>query len=94
MLTEWTRHLKHPKDKEEFEKYVLGSRALLNRLKDILKEKETALDRSEASLEAYDKPNWRERQAHKNGYRSCLYNIRTLIDLERAKPASTAVTTA
>lgn len=83
MLTEWVKHLRSDKEKEDFGKYVLGSKALLNRFKDILQDKEDALDRSEASLEAYEKPNWDYRQAHKNGYRSCLRSIKTLVTLDQ-----------
>ena len=83
MWVEWAKHLKTAKEKEDFEKYVLGSRALMTRLKEILDEKEKSLDRSEASLEAYSLPNWDYRQAHKNGIRDALQWLKQLVDLDR-----------
>lgn len=83
MISEWTKHLKNEKDKEDFSKYVLGSKALLNRLREILEDKEHSLDYSETALETYDNNNWSYRQAHKNGYRSCIRSIKKLIDLNK-----------
>lgn len=83
MWIEWTKHLKSPKEKEDFERYVLGSKSLLNRLKDIVEEKEKALDRSELSIETYSIPSWDYRQAHKNGNRESLQWLKQLVDLDR-----------
>ena len=85
MLSKWSEHLKLPKDREDFNKYVLGSKALLNRLSEILEEKEQSLDYSETALETYDHNNWPYRQAHKNGYRSAIRSIKHLIDPDHFK---------
>ncbi len=83
MWVEWAKHLRSAKEKEDFEHYVLGSKALLNRLKDIVEEKEKALDRSELSIETYSIPSWDYRQAHKNGNRESLQWLKQLVDLDR-----------
>lgn len=83
MWVEWTKHLHSAKEKQDFETYVLGSKALLNRLKDIMEEKERALDRSETSIETYSIPNWEYRQAHKNGNRESLQWLKQLVDLDK-----------
>ena len=82
MKTDWTKNLKTEEEKQELENYLRGSNRLLERLSQILTEYERSLDRSEIDQSVYDKPNWRERQAHKNGYRACLYKIKELIDLK------------
>lgn len=83
MYTKWTEHLSSEQDKQKFQNSILGSRDVLDRLKDILDAQERDLLNSEVSLDTYSQPNWAERQAHKNGYRSCLRSLRKLIDLDQ-----------
>lgn len=85
MYTKWTQHLKDPEDKERFVNSILGSKIVLRRLQDLLKEEEQSLDRSETDIRVFDQPNWAERQAFKNGYRSCLGVLNKLIDLDHQR---------
>lgn len=78
MFSVWTEHLKDEKSKKDFYDSVKYSE-VLQRLRDIVTNMEKALDRSEISIDNYEKPNWRERQAHKNGYRECLNKIQKLL---------------
>ena len=86
MYTMWTKHLEDINEKAEFEKTVLGSKRVLNRLKDLLDEQETALDIGETSPKNYDTPSWAYKQAHSNGYRQCLGVLKKLIDLDQQLP--------
>ena len=83
MYTKWTEHLQDQKDKEHFRNRVIGSKDVFERLTQILDEKERDLNLKEVSIETYNQPNWAERQAHHNGYRSCLHALRKLIDLDK-----------
>lgn len=85
MISHWTKHLKDPKKKAEFEQYILGSKQLLNRLNDMISEKLEEMDRSETTIDAYNNPNWSSVQAHKNGYRSALKAIRGLVTVDQQK---------
>ena len=85
MYTKWTQHLKDPEEKERFVNSILGSKIVLRRLQDLLKEEEQSLDRSETDIRVFDQPNWAERQAFKNGYRSCLGVLQKLIDLDHQR---------
>lgn len=85
MYTKWTQHLKDPEEKERFVNSILGSKIVLRRLQDLLKEEEQSLDRSETDIRVFDQPNWAERQAFKNGYRSCLGVLNKLIDLDHQR---------
>lgn len=82
MYVEWTKHLSDPEDKANFERQVHSSKQVLDRLKDIVKEKEEALDRSETNIRTYDLPNWDHRQSHKNGNRESLAFLHKLVDLD------------
>lgn len=73
MFIEWTKHLKDPKDKADFEKEIVAYKRVLGRLKDILQEKEDAL---------YDSPNWSERQS---GNRETLRYLKKLVDLDQQR---------
>jgi hypothetical protein len=85
MYVEWTKHLATDEEKANFRKTILSAKPVLNRIKDILAEKEKALDRSEMSIETYNTPNWSERQAHKNGNRESIDFLKKLVDLDQQK---------
>lgn len=83
MIMKWTQHIKDPDEKARFEREIRSSRAVLERLKDIVQEQEDSLERSDMDISIYDRPNWAERQAHKNGMRSVLWAMKRLIDLDQ-----------
>lgn len=85
MYIKWTSHLQDQEDKKSFEQNIRGARSVLERLKDILDEEEKGLDRSEMDIRTFDLPNWANRQAYKNGYRSALSNLKKLVDLDQQK---------
>ena len=83
MYTMWTKHLEDSNEKVEFEKTIMGSKRVLNRLKDILGEQEAALNIGEVTPKNYDSPSWAYKQAHSNGYRQCLNVLKKLVDLDQ-----------
>lgn len=76
---------KNREEKEitRFKNLLMGSKEVLDRLNEILKEKEDELIRSMRAVDTYDIANWSHLQAHKNGYLSCLANIKELINLDQ-----------
>lgn len=85
MLTAWTKNLKTPEEQDNFTNQLLGARPVLERLTDLLTEKEVELDRSERTQKAYENPNWAYLQAHRNGYAGALQAIKELINLDHQK---------
>lgn len=83
MYVDWTKHLQSKQEKEDFERSVLGSRRVLERLKALIEERETALDRSELDPKSFENPSWAYLQAFKNGSRSAYNTIKRLIDLDQ-----------
>lgn len=83
MISAWTKHIKDPEEKANFEKSIYNAISVLDRLKQIIAEEEQALNRSELDPSVYDKPNWEYRQAHKNGIRQALDRIKKFIDLDQ-----------
>ena len=83
MISAWTKHLKSEEEKTRFKNSVLGSKVVLERLSDILKEIEADQDNIERNPLMYDKPNWDYRQAHLNGYRQCLKTINFILNLDQ-----------
>lgn len=86
MYYAWTKHIKDLNEKSKFESQIYSSREVLNRLREILKDEELALDRSETDIKVFDSPNWAYKQAYKNGYRSCLEVMDRLVDLDQQTP--------
>ena len=82
MYVEWTKHLQSPEQKSDFERTIHSAKPVLDRLKDILKEKELSLDRSEMDIRTYELPNWDHRQSHKNGNRESIAFLSKLVDLD------------
>lgn len=82
MISNWTNNLKDPDEKARFNKYLLSSRGVLDRQLEIMDGMEKSLNYSELDPNAYECPSWAAKQAHKNGYRQCLQEIRKLITLD------------
>ncbi len=83
MLSIWTKHLKDPKNKEDFEREIVGCSRVLQRLSEIITEMEKESDRSELDIKSYDNPNWSHRAAHKIGSRAALTKVKDLINLDQ-----------
>lgn len=83
MYTKWTQTIRDPADKDRFEKQIYSAKPVLNRLIDILREDERALNHSETDLKTFESPNWHYRQAFKNGQRNKLEDVLKLIDLDQ-----------
>jgi hypothetical protein len=79
MLLDWTRHLKNDEEKKSFEAALRNSH-LLNRLRDLLSEREKALTSKELSTQIYDSPSWPYLQAHINGKKEELLYLHKLLN--------------
>lgn len=77
---QWTKHLKDPQSKKKFEDTVRASRTALERLYEILQEKEGTLNRTETTVQDFDQPNWAHKQAFRNGQKASLKEMRELLD--------------
>lgn len=84
LSTEWTRHLKTQKERDNFSSMVRNNRVLLTRLLGILDEKLETIERSENSLETYQNPAYASWQAHQNGRRASLREVRRLLEFLEA----------
>lgn len=78
----WTRHLTDEKDKENFEKQIRNSRAVLERLEQLVDERFKVIDSIETGLEVYKQPGWEGLLAHYNGAKSDLKWFKKLITLD------------
>jgi len=85
MLTVWTKNLKTAEEQDNFNNQLLGARPVLERLMELLDEKEASLEMSERTVKAYDNPNWAYLQAHRNGCASMLSSVKQLINLDQQR---------
>jgi hypothetical protein len=83
MISAWTKHLKDEAEKERFKNSLLGSKTVLNRLKDLIKEMAEDQDQIERDKRIYESPNWAYKQAHLNGFRDCLEKVNKIITLDQ-----------
>lgn len=82
MISAWTKHLKTEDEKTRFKNEVLGSKRVLQRLQELIKETEDDLNTIELNTEIYDIPNWDYRQADMNGFRRALKTINKIITVD------------
>lgn len=82
MISAWTKNLSSQDDQERFKQHLLSSRAVLERLQELLDEEKNALDAAEISPKMYDSPNWDYRQAHSNGFKAGLKMVSNLIYID------------
>jgi hypothetical protein len=81
MISAWTDHLQTQEDKKRFQDGLRES-PYVKRLQELMKKDLDGLSRKERSSKVYDSPNWENRQAHANGYMSCLQEYLTLLNLD------------
>lgn len=78
LLPIWTQHIKDPKKKLEFKKYVLNSNALLDRLEVMVDNYIDEIRRSEIN-EDYSSPAWPQLQADRLGQLKSFAKIKRLL---------------
>ena len=79
----WTAHIANsPEEKESFERTVRTSTTVFDRLVQIIKEKEAAIDRIDYQPSTYEDAGWAYKQAHLNGRRAELAEIKQLLTIE------------
>lgn len=83
MKIQWTSHLKTDDEKERFERQILSSSAVLERLMELLEDREKAINSIETGVEKYTQPGWDAIQAHYNGEKASLKYIKNLINLDK-----------
>lgn len=79
MITAWTKNLSSDDDIIRFQNQFKGSKAVLERLQQLMDEEKTALESAEMSSKIYDSPNWDYKQAHTNGFKAALKMVSILI---------------
>lgn len=85
MYTAWTQHLEDPEEKERFQRIVLAAKPVLDHIKKLISAQDQSLDTREFSEKDFEKPNWPEKHAFRNGQRSVLKSLYNLIDLDQQK---------
>lgn len=83
MISAWTKNLKTEEEKERFRNSVLGSKVVLTRLQELIKEVEDDVTKTELNTEIYNIPNWDYRQADMNGFRRALKTVSKIINLDQ-----------
>lgn len=69
----WTAHLANkPEEKELFQQTIQHSKAVLDRLTQLIEEEEALLDRIECTPSEYEVAGWPFKQAHINGRKGAL----------------------
>jgi hypothetical protein len=85
MYSIWTQHLDEEASKDRFRQSISAAKSILDRLKNIIEEREGVINSIETGVEIYTKPGWDALLAHYNGEKASLKFIKKLIDLDQQK---------
>lgn len=77
---EWVKSLPTEKERKDFEKVLRNSLLVLNRLYEILDERQRNLDNQEINPKDFDTPNWPYKQAYRSGQKSVLKDLKDLFN--------------
>lgn len=76
----WTSHItNNPKEKESLENTIRSSTTIVNRLKDIIEEKERSLYKASILPSSYREPSWEALRAHTDGRLFELNELKQLL---------------
>jgi len=80
MKTIWFQDIKNPEDQKNFKKSVIGSKIVLDKLKEVCY---TKIKNGESSnVSDYDSPSWALRQADKVGYARALTEMIGILTID------------
>lgn len=79
LKTIWTQHLP-PEEKEDFEKLIGYSTRVLSRVKQMIEIRERDILSLETKQEEYHNPSWAYKQAHLNGRKAELKELKELFN--------------
>lgn len=81
MILDWYRHLTDPKEREELASTIKNSTIAINRLREIVEEREKALLAEEITPSAFDNPSWAYKEARNIGRRQELQYMKLLLTM-------------
>lgn len=82
MIIDWTRNLKTDEEKSSFVALLKNS-TILDRIRELVAERERTIERIDTSTDSYDTPSWAHKQAHLNGRREELTYLKRLLDIDK-----------
>lgn len=83
MHIDWLKHLKSEDDRKKFVNSLMGSRDILDRLTDLVEEREATIHRSSIDRTTFDNPNWAYTEAYRLGQLAAYSNIKNLTNLKK-----------
>jgi len=75
----WYGELKKDEDKKKLEEVIRHSTVALGRLKEIVEGNISSSERQETRMSEYDSASWSHKQAHRNGYRQAMFEMKELL---------------
>jgi hypothetical protein len=78
----WSKHIKDPKKRKEFEQTILASATMRERLLQILDEDERSLEASMCSTKDFENASWAYKHAYALGEKSRIKRLRDLLELK------------
>lgn len=79
----WTKNLKTDQEKENFTNLLTNSTIIIGRLKELIEEQSSNLNKTAFSIEDFSDPNWSHKQAFRNGKLAGLKEILDILTIGR-----------
>jgi hypothetical protein len=77
----WTKKCKSEEDKQQYVASLMRAKWVLDDLSELVDSNLAGNEAAEMSPKSYDNPNWPYRQAHSNGYKQALRDLKQLITI-------------
>lgn len=87
LSVDWTKHLRDPEAKHNFEQLVRNTVQVLSRMKDMIDEETESLNQAEFNSKDYETPSWSHKQADRIGQRKSLNRVRQWLSFLEPKEA-------
>ena len=78
----WLKKCKSEEDKAKYIASLQRAKWVLDDLSELVDSNMSANEAGEISPKSYDNPNWAYRQAHVNGYKQALKDLKNLITID------------
>lgn len=79
----WTKHCTSQEEKDRYTESLKRVKWVLDDLNSLVDSNLASNEAMEISPKAYDNPNWAFRQAHLNGYKQALKDLKNLTTIDQ-----------
>lgn len=83
MITQWTKHCTSEEEKKQYVESLKRAKWVFDDINKLVDSNLASREASEISPSTYESPNWAYQQAHNNGYKQALRDLKKLLTIDQ-----------